>query len=258
MKVMIKSDYEAVSLAAARQIAALVREKPTAVLGLATGSTPLGTYRRLIRLHLEGLDLSRVRTFNLDEYLGIEMDLSKGYSQDQSYARFMHEEFFKHVNIPRNHINIPDGRAENPKEHCRRYEERIKEAGGIDLQLLGIGRVGHWAFNEPGSPLDSRTRIQPLARQTLDDNYDKFYKKAGIARKDMPHFAITMGVGTILQSRSILMLGTGAEKTDIVARALEGPVSTDVTASAIQIYTGRAVVILDRAAASSLKNIKPE
>lgn len=257
MKVWVKNDYKALSRAAAVYIAESVRDKPETVLGLATGSTPLGIYRQLIKIHKEGLDLSGVRTFNLDEYLGVGMDLGKPYDQDQSYARFMHEEFFKHVNIPRDHIHIPNGRSENPDEHCRWYEERIRQAGGIDLQLLGIGRVGHWAFNEPGSSLVSRTRIQPLAPETLDDNYTKFYKKAGIPRQSMPHYAITMGVGTILEARSILMVGSGEEKAGIIARALEGPVTTDVTASAIQIYKGDAVVILDRAAAAKLKSVDP-
>jgi glucosamine-6-phosphate deaminase len=256
MKVLIERDYEAVSRKSAAHIADLIRSKPEAVLGLATGSTPLGIYRRLIQKHKNGLDLSGVRTFNLDEYLGTGIDLGKPYDQDQSYARFMYEEFFRHVNIPRDQIYMPDGRTEDPEKHCRWYEEQISEAGGIDLQLLGIGRVGHMAFNEPGSSLHSRTHIQPLAQETLDDNFTKFYKKAGIPREDMPHYAITMGVGTILNARSILMVGSGAEKAGIIARALEGPVTMEVTASAIQIYRGDSVVILDRPAASLLKNRK--
>lgn len=254
MKVLIKKNYREVSLCAALKVAELVRSKPAAVLGLATGKTPLGTYRHLIRLHKKGLDFSRIRTFNLDEYLGIGLALDKSYARDQSYARFMHEEFFKHINIPRENIYIPDGLTKDPEEHCRWYEEQIRKEGGIDLQILGIGRVGHWAFNEPGSSLDSRTRVQPLAMETQDDNYKKFYKKAGIPREDMPHFAITMGVGTILESRAILMIGTGAEKSVIVSKALEGPVTTEVTASSIQIYKGDALVILDRQAASRLSD----
>jgi glucosamine-6-phosphate deaminase len=256
MRLVIEKDYEAMSAAAAHLIGETVRAKPESVLGLATGSTPLGIYRELIRFHRGGLDFSRVRTFNLDEYLGVGMNLSLSYEEDQSYARFMYEELFKHVNIPRDRTHIPDGLSGNPEAICLRYEEELKRAGGIDLQLLGIGRVGHWAFNEPGSSLDSRTRIQPLASQTLDDNYEKFYKKAGIPRERMPHFAITMGVGTILESRSILMVASGREKAAIVARALEGPVTTEVTASAIQVFKGEAVVILDREAASRLKKIR--
>jgi glucosamine-6-phosphate deaminase len=256
MKILVKKNYREVSLCAAMKVAELVRSRPAAVLGLATGKTPLGTYRHLIRLHTEGLDFSRVRTFNLDEYLGIGLDLDKSYARDQSYARFMYEEFFKHVNIPQKNIYIPDGLTKDPEKHCRWYEAQIKKEGGIDLQILGIGRVGHWAFNEPGSSLDSRTRVQPLAVETQDDNYKKFYKNAGIPREEMPHFAITMGVGTILESRAILMIGTGAEKSAIVAQALEGPVTTDVTASSIQIFKGEAVVILDRKAASRLSGFR--
>ena len=169
-------------------------------------------------MHREGLDFSQVVTFNLDEYLGVGMDPGKPYHLDQSYARFMHEELFAHINIKPGNIHLPDGLAPDPEEFCRRYEQAIKNAGGIDLQVLGIGRDGHWAFNEPGSSLASRTRVQALAKETLDDNYESFYRQAGIAREEMPHFAITMGIGTILEARNILMLVTG-RKAQVVAKA---------------------------------------
>ncbi|NLY44266.1 MAG: glucosamine-6-phosphate deaminase [Clostridiaceae bacterium] len=257
MDIIVKPNYEEMSKCAAEIIAGFIRSKPDCVLGLATGSTPIGTYRELIRMHKEeGLDFSQVRTFNLDEYLGVGMDLSKPYEQDQSYARFMYEELFKHINIKKENIHIPDGLTKEPKKFCEWYEDEIKKAGGIDLQLLGIGRDGHWAFNEPGSSLASRTRVQALTKQTLDDNYESFYKKAGIKREDMPHFAITMGIGTILEARNILMLANGIKKADVVAKCIEGPVTSQITASAIQLYGGGATVVLDEEAASKLKNLE--
>lgn len=254
MKVVIEENYQAMSRYAANLIADLIRRKPNCVLGLATGSTPIGMYRELVRMHKEeGLDFSEVTTFNLDEYLGVGMDLSKPYDMDQSYARFMHEELFKHINIKKENIHIPDGLTKDPEAFCKAYEEAIVQAGGIDLQVLGIGRDGHWAFNEPGSSFDSRTRVEALTQQTLDDNYEAFYKKAGIAREDMPHYAITMGIGTILEARSLVMLANGSKKAEVVAKALEGPVTNQVTSSAIQIYKGDATVVLDREAAAKLQ-----
>lgn len=256
MDIVIKENYEEMSKFAARYIANFIRRKPNCVLGLATGSTPIGTYRELVRMHKEeGLDFSGVTTFNLDEYLGLGMDLSLPYEKDQSYARFMYEELFKHINIKMENVHIPDGKTKDPDKFCAWYEERIKEVGGIDLQLLGIGRDGHWAFNEPGSSLASRTRIEALTKQTMDDNYESFYKKAGIDRSQMPHFAITMGIGTILEAKNILMLASGAKKAEIVAKCLEGPITSQVTASAIQLHRGEAVVVLDREAASKLNNL---
>lgn len=253
MDVLVTNDYHELSSCAARIIAALVREKPDAVLGLATGSTPIGTYRELVRLHRqEGLDFSRVTTFNLDEYLGVALDLSKPYAEDQSYARFMWEELFRGIEVPLEQTHIPDSTTMDPEASCAWYEEAIRRAGGIDLQLLGIGRDGHWGFNEPGSSLDSRTRVVRLAQQTLDDNWEMFYSRAGRSRDDMPHHAITMGIGTILEARRVLMLACGSRKADIVAQALEGPITSQVTASAIQLHRGDATVILDVPAAANL------
>ena len=173
MDVLIRADYDQMSKTAAGMIADLVRKKPDCVLGLATGGTPIGTYQELIRLHREeGLDFSNVRTFNLDEYLGIGRDLSKPYPLDQSYARFMYEELFRNIGIPLENTSVPDGLANDPEAFCDEYEKAICEAGGVDLQLLGIGGDGHWAFNEPGSSLASRTRIEVLTQQTLDDKYE--------------------------------------------------------------------------------------
>ncbi len=256
MDIIIRETYEEISKYAAGIIAGHVRVKPDCVLGLATGGTPIGTYKELIRMHNEeGLDFSQVRTFNLDEYLGIGLDLTKPYNQDQSYARFMHEELFKHINIKQENIHIPDGKSKEPEKFCKWYEDEIKKAGGIDLQLLGIGGDGHWAFNEPGSSLASRTRVMALTKQTLDDNYELFYKNAGVTRDQMPHFALTMGIGTILEAKSIMMLANGSKKADVVAKALEGPVTSQITASAIQLHGGGITVVLDKGAASELADI---
>ncbi|MDD4767960.1 MAG: glucosamine-6-phosphate deaminase [Desulfotomaculaceae bacterium] len=254
MDIIIRENYEQMSKCAAEIIAGYVKAKPDCVLGLATGGTPIGTYRELIKMHREGLDFSQVRTFNLDEYLGVGIDLGKTYDLDQSYARFMYEELFKHINIKRENIYIPDGQTKDPKKFCMWYEQEIKKAGGIDLQLLGLGGDGHWGFNEPGSSLGSRTRVQALTEQTLDDNYEAFYKKANIARSQMPHFAITMGTGTILEAKNILMIVNGSKKADMVAKCLEGPITSQITATAIQLHSGDISVVLDQAAASKLKN----
>lgn len=254
MDIIIRENYEQMSRYAAEIIAGYVKRKPNCVLGLATGSTPIGTYKELIRMHQEGLDFSQVKTFNLDEYLGVGMDLEKPYNMDQSYARFMHEELLKHININKENIHIPDGQTKEPERFCRWYEEEIRKAGGIDLQLLGLGGDGHWGFNEPGSSLGSRTRIQALTEQTLDDNYEAFYKKANIARQQMPCFAITMGIGTILDARNILMIVNGSKKAAVVAQCLEGPITSQITASAIQLHSGEITVVLDEAAASKLSN----
>lgn len=253
MEIVVKHDYEEMSRFAAEYIASFIRKKPDCVIGFATGGTPIGTYKELIRMHREeGLDFSNVITFNLDEYLGLGIDWSKPYSRDQSYHRFMYEELFCHINIKQENVHIPDGLSKDPEEFCKSYEAAIKEAGGIDLQILGIGGDGHWAFNEPGSSFDSRTRVEKLNKQTLDDNYEAFFRDAGFSREDMPRYAITMGIGTILEAKNIIMLASGRKKADIVARALQGPVTNEVTASAIQLYRGNAVVVLDEEAASRL------
>ncbi len=242
MEVIIKPDYDALSVAAAQQIADVLNRKPNAVLGLATGSTPLGVYKELARMHREqGLDFSRCTTFNLDEYVGLPA------SHDQSYHYFMRENFFKHVNIPPQNIHIPSGTTSNFPSFCQWYEQRIEECGGIDIQILGIGSDGHIAFNEPTSSMSSRTRLKTLAKQTIDDNA-RFFEKA----EDVPIYAITMGVGTILESEEIVLLANGAGKADAVAQAVEGPITSMITASALQMHPNTKFYI-DDAAAANLK-----
>ncbi len=253
MRIIIKDDYEKMSKAAADIIADMIRVKPDCVLGFATGSTPIGTYKELARMHKEeNLDFSDVKTFNLDEYLGIGMEMSKPYETDQSYARFMYEELFKHINLKKENIHVPDGLTKEPENFCSWYESEIKRYGGIDIQVLGIGGDGHWAFNEPGSSLASRTRVQALTKQTLEDNFNSFYRKAKVKKEDMPHFAITMGIGTILETKHVLMIVNGINKAGIVAEALEGCITSKVTASAIQLHPGKVTVILDKPASSKL------
>lgn len=242
MRVIIHPDADVAGVAAARWIAQWVRRKPRCVLGLATGSTPLKTYAELIRMHREeGLDFSEVTTFNLDEYVGLAP------SDPHSYQFFMQENFFRHVNLRPPHSHVPDGRALDLDNHCQVYERRIRDAGGIDLQLLGIGADGHIAFNEPGSSLGSRTRVKTLTRETLRDNARFFSDSARL-----PRLAITMGVGTILDARQCLLLAVGAHKAQAIAAAIEGPVTAQVTASALQLHRD-VVVMLDEQAASQLR-----
>lgn len=242
MEVIIQETYDAMSRAAAREVADVLNAKPNAVLGLATGSTPLGVYQELARMYKRGeVDFAHVTTFNLDEYVGLPI------THPQSYHHFMHESFFKHINIPPHNIHIPSGTTNNYRAFCEWYEQRIRECGGIDMQILGIGSDGHIGFNEPGSSLSSRTRLKTLAKSTIDDNA-RFFPN----RKDVPIYAITMGVGTIMDARQLILLANGKNKADAIAAAVEGPVTSMLTASALQLHPS-AKVFLDRDAAARLK-----
>mgnify|MGYP000144320894 CR=1 FL=1 len=241
VKVLIVKNYEELSLETALRIAEAVRSNPDIVLGLATGGTPLGCYRELIRMHREeGLSFSRVTTFNLDEYVGLPPD------HPQSYHYYMFHNLFDHVDVRRENVHIPDGMAEDLDEECRRYEEAIKEAGGIDLQLLGIGRNGHIGFNEPGSPFDSRTRVVKLSEQTRKDNA-RFFNSID----EVPTHAITMGIGTIMEARRIILIASGEAKAEAIAKAVKGPKTVDVPASALQDHPD-CLFIIDKEAASLL------
>ena len=243
MLVVLKSSYEELSREAARMVANAVRHNPTIRLGLATGSTTLGVYCELVRLHRdEGLDFSRVLTFNLDEYLGISPE------HPHSFHHFMLKNFFSKINIDPRNIHIPDGTITGDYDaYCATYEDDIQRVGGIDLQILGIGRNGHIGFNEPASSFASRTRLKVLSKATVDDNR-KFFASG----EAVPRCAITMGIGTILATRRILMLATGAAKATAVANAIEGPLTASVTASALQLHPD-ATAILDEDAAAQLK-----
>ncbi len=242
MEIIVQPDSETASRIASRIISRLIREKRSPVLGLATGNTPLQVYKELIRMHREeGLSFAGVTTFNLDEYVGLSPD------HPSSFHEFMARNLFDHIDVPRGSIHIPDGQAKDIPGFCRRYEEDIRSSGGIDLQVLGIGTDGHIGFNEPSSSLASRTRIKTLTAQTREDNASSFGGEANV-----PYHCITMGVGTILDSRMCLLLAFGDKKARAVAAACEGPVTAMVPASALQMHP-RAVVILDREAASGLE-----
>ena len=244
MEVIICKDYDEMSKVAAEIVRQEILRKPSLVLGLATGSTPLGLYKELIRMHKEeGLDFSQVVTFNLDEYYPIRPD------HEQSYHTFMFENLFNHINIPRENIHIPKGwlPPDQVEEYCEWYEQHIKEHGGIDVQILGIGANGHIAFNEPGSSLGSRTRLKTLDARTIKDN-SRFFR----SEEEVPRWAITMGVGTIMEARKVLLLANGEHKADAIAKAVEGPVTSMVPASMLQLHP-RAIVIVDEPAASKLQ-----
>src|SRR6267142_5643906 len=242
MLVILKHDDEEISRQAAQLIASAVRKKPALTLGLATGRTMVGVYRHLVSLHKQGsLDFSPVVTFNLDEYLGLSA------THPQSFRYFMHENLFAHVNIDPRNIHIPDGTIRgNYDQYCVSYEETIRKAGGIDLQLLGIGRNGHIGFNEPTSSIGSRTRLKVLSKQTIDDN-----RKLFAAGEEIPQCAITMGIGTVLEARRILLLASGEAKAAAVAKSIEGPITSSVTASALQLHPD-VTFLLDEAASMDL------
>jgi len=234
------SEREATELAAQR-IVRLLRAKPDAVLGLATGRSPLGVYEELARRHREdGLDFSRATTFNLDAYVGVAPEHAG------SFHRAMRESLFDRVNLEESRTHVPDGMAADIPAHCAAYERAIVDAGGIDLQLLGIGADGHIGFNEPSSSLSSRTRIKTLTEQTRRDN------AAAFADTEMPRHVITMGIGTIMDSREVVLLAFGEHKAGAVARAVEGPITASVPASILQMHPA-AKVFLDEAAAIRLE-----
>ncbi|MBI4417595.1 MAG: glucosamine-6-phosphate deaminase [Ignavibacteriales bacterium] len=244
MLVIIKDSYDDLSRQTAAMVAERIRKKPDLVLGLATGVTPLGLYKELIRLYNEeGLSFARVTTFNLDEYIGLPR------THPQSYFHFMQENFFRHIDIEPRALHIPDGMAPDIDAQCEWYEQQIARHGGIDVQILGIGANGHIAFNEPGSSLGSRTRIKTLTDQTVEDN-SRFFKTA----EEVPKTAITMGIGTIMEAREVFLLARGTAKAKAVRAAIEGPITAMVPASIIQMHR-KAYVLLDRDAASQLTHV---
>ncbi len=243
MEIIIKQDSREASHAAAGVVARLIHEKPNAVIGLATGSTPLVLYRELIRKHKEeGLDFSRVTTFNLDEYIGLEKE------HEQSYHTFMWENLFSQINIKAENVHIPDGMVADVSAFCTEYERKIVAAGGIDIQVLGIGSDGHIGFNEYTSSFASRTRIKTLTQRTVKDNARFF----GGDKSKVPHHCITMGIGTIMDARMNLLLAFGEGKAKAVADTIEGPVAAIVPSSILQHHPN-AKLFVDEAAATQLK-----
>jgi len=242
VEVIIQPDRHGAAQLVARVIAREIRAKPNLVLGLATGKTMEAVYRVLVKMHQqEALDFSGCRTFNLDEYVGLAP------YDPHSYRFYMDERLFKQVNLDLRHTHLPDGRAADLQAECARYEQAIADAGGIDLQLLGLGKAGHIGFNEPLSALRSRTRVKALTPTTVDQNAAFF----GGPEK-MPRRAITMGVGTILESRRCLLLAAGVNKAPIVAKAVEGPITSMISATALQLHPWCTVVV-DEPAASLLQ-----
>jgi glucosamine-6-phosphate deaminase len=244
MRLIILDNYEELSLVGAEFIARRIagfRESRPFVLGLPTGSTPLGIYRELIRLHGEGLSFSRVISFNMDEYLGLPAD------HPQSYHYFMKENFFRHVDIPPSQTHILNGETGDPEAECRAYEEAIVAAGGIDLFLGGMGEDGHLAFNEPFSSLSSRTRVKALTEDTLAVNARFFDGDIG----QVPKAALTVGVGTVMEARELLIAASGRAKARALRDTVEGPLSHRCTLSVIQNHP-KVTVICDRAAAVEL------
>lgn len=240
MFVILTKGYDELSRQSAAILSAAIRKRPDLRIGLATGTTPLGMYRELAQMHREeNLDFSRVVTFNLDEYLGLAAD------HPHSAHTFMQSSFFDQVNVAPENIHIPDGTAQGDlDEYCAEYEAAVQRAGGIDLQILGIGRNGHIGFNEPSSSLASRTRIKTLTRPTLEESRRLFQEGQAI-----PEAAITMGIGTILEARKILLLASGASKARALARAIEGPVTAFVTASALQLHRDVTIIADEQAGA---------
>lgn len=235
MRIIKASDYNEMSRCAANIIAAQITLKPDSVLGLATGSTPIGTYKLLVKGYQQGnLDFSKVKSVNLDEYCGLDG------SHDQSYRYFMNTNLFNHVNIDMANTNVPNGIATDLEQECKRYDRLIEELGGVDLQLLGIGHNGHIGFNEPNEFFDKATHVVELKQSTIDAN-SRFFEKI----EDVPRRAITMGIKSIMSARKILLVA-GADKKDIIERALFGPITPQVPASVLQFHNDLIVVVSEK------------
>ena len=241
MQIYRAKDYEDMSRKAANIIASQVVLKPDCVLGLATGSTPIGAYKNLVEKYEQGdLDFSQVTTVNLDEYKGLPRE------NDQSYYYFMHDNLFDHVNVKPENTHLPDGTKEDSDEECARYEELIRTLGGQDLQLLGLGHNGHIGFNEPDAILEKATHCVDLQESTIEAN-KRFFASAD----DVPKQAYTMGIGTIMQAKKILVVVSGEDKADTVAKAFFGPVTPEVPASILQFHKD-VILVADEAALSKV------
>lgn len=241
MKVYRAKDYNDMSRKAANIISAQVTMKPDCILGLATGSTPIGTYKQLIEAYNNGdLDFSEVKTANLDEYKGLTRD------NDQSYYYFMHENLFKHVNIKEANTNIPDGTEADSAKEVARYEEVVRGLGGVDLQLLGLGHNGHIGFNEPADEFPKETHIVDLQESTIEAN-----KRFFASIDEVPRQAYTMGIGTIMSAKKILLIVSGSDKAAILHDVICGPITPRVPASILQLHPD-VIVVADEAALSKM------
>jgi len=243
MQIVILENAEAVAVHGAKVFIQKLQKKPKAIFGLATGSTPLALYKKLIAANQnKTVSFSEATSFNLDEYLGLPGE------HPQSYRHFMQEHLFNHIDIRGDNTHVPPGDAENPIQACKEYDELIAQKGGIDIQLLGIGRNGHIGFNEPSSGLSSRTRVKTLTPATIADNARFFAED-----EFQPHLSITMGIGTIMDSRKVLLLATGSSKADAIYATVEGPLSASCPASALQMHQD-VMLIIDKAAAEKLQH----
>jgi glucosamine-6-phosphate deaminase len=241
MRIIIAKDYDELSKKTANLLASQITLKPNSVLGLATGSTPVGAYNELVRIYKEGdINFTEVVTFNLDEYYGLDKE------NPQSYYYFMMENLFKHVNINKHNIHIPNGRAKDIELECIEYENKIKQAGGIDLQLLGIGRNGHIGFNEPDVKFEAQTHLVTLDEDTIEAN-SRFFA----ALDEVPRKAISMGIKTIMHSRKIILLASGEEKAETINSMINGKITPELPASVLQLHPD-VVVLLDEKAACKL------
>ena len=241
MRIIVTDSYEEMSKVAARIVAGQLYLKPNSVLGLATGSTPEGMYANLVKVHQSvGLDFSEVISFNLDEYIGLDKE------NEQSYYYFMHEYLFDKVNIDPEKTYLPDGTNLNSEEEAARYEALVQSLGTVDLQLLGLGRNGHIGFNEPGDNFEDGTHCVDLKESTIEAN-KRFFESAD----DVPKQAYSMGIGTIMRAKKILLIVNGEAKADIVAKAFFGPVTPEVPASILQLHND-VVIVGDKAALSKI------
>lgn len=241
MKLWIGEHAQAVAKQVADIIEETIKAKPNCVLGLATGSTPIPTYQELIKRHREGrIDFSQVRTFNLDEYYGLKPD------HPQSYAYFMEENLFKHINISKANVHIPSGTPDDLEAYCQEFEQSVIDNGGIDLQLLGIGQNGHIGFNEPADELQARTHLVRLADNTIEANARFF-----ASREEVPEYAITMGMGTILSARKILLVAEGNSKAAIIRQLFDSGITTRIPASFLRLHQD-VTILVDQKAASLL------
>ncbi len=238
MRIIVEENYEKMSKKAALLVASQVRLKPDCVLGLATGSTPLGMYEELIEMYKrDEIDFSRTTTFNLDEYYNLPPDNS------QSYHYYMYHNFFKHININKENQNLLDGTTDNIKKECNNYDKKIKKAGGIDLQVLGIGANGHIGFNEPGEKLNVTTHLVDLSRETIKAN-SRFFD----SKEEVPDQALTVGIATILKSDRIILLASGKNKAKAIKKTVNNNVTTKVPSSLLQTHPEITLIIDEKAA----------
>ena len=248
IRIISEKTNEEASLSAAKVIAEIVKAKPECVLGLATGSSPINTYRELIRMYKDGeISFKNVKSVNLDEYVGLTPD------HDQSYRYFMDTNLFNHIDIDKANTNVPSGLAADPAAECKRYDAVIASMGGVDIQVLGIGNNGHIGFNEPDSHFPKTTSLVDLTDSTIDANARFF-----ASRDLVPTKAISMGIGQIMAADKVLLLAFGSAKADILEKSLFGPVTPEVPASILQFFKGEVVVCADEAALAVIKEKHPE